>query len=255
MNALRHVLSLQLLTEDSGDQAHATLEALCKKMLQLIAPGCGTHRIEFLPADEEARGAMRGKAHAARTPEGDRLCRLLAGKIASHLQRLDIPGFVAYHADADRVWSKRSERDFPDYEKLRELVRYRLTQIRRERHEVALLPDAAQRIERFFLLGAYWEIESWLYQNTDVAIRLCEEHDGGRHVALFHQWATDRHTIDDQADIKDSTCLGARHNQTLATSAYPAEAAHAAGTSFAQAVEALRCCPALVEALARTQPS
>jgi predicted Rdx family selenoprotein len=250
VNTPRYALSLLLLTEDSGAQAHATLEALCKKMLQLVSPGCSTHRIQFLPMDEETRAATRGKAHAARTPKGELKRHLLASKIAVQLLRQDRPGFTGYHADADRVWSQRSDRDFPDYDKLRELVRQRLVQPQRA---VPLPPDARERIERFFLLGAYWEIESWLYQNTDVAIRLCEEHDAGRHVALFRQWATERHTLDEQTNTKDSTCLRDQHNHTLATTAYPAEAAHAAGTSFAQAVETLRRCPALIEALARTQ--
>jgi hypothetical protein len=53
-------LSIVLLTEDSGKDGRATLEALTREMLDLVVPGYGSHRIKFVPRDPREEEAMRG---------------------------------------------------------------------------------------------------------------------------------------------------------------------------------------------------
>lgn len=240
------VLSVLVFSEDSGEQVAPALFALLKRMFQLLEPACGTHRFEFLPADEESRNALRGKVHAGPKPVAYRHRLLLAGKIADQLAKIVPDGFVAYHADADRRWSDRTEGDFPDFIRLRDVVVERLRVPRRGG------VGNPSRVDRLLLLGAYWELEAWLYQNLDVARALCREHGCGRHEVLFDEWELNRASLDDVKDTKDACCLRDRHNRALAETAYPKDAAYEAGTSFAATVDRMRTCAALAEALART---
>lgn len=245
----RPVLSVLVLSEDRGKQSVPSLTALLKKMLQLVDDACQTQRIEFLPADEELRAALSGKAHAGSRSQAYRQRLLLAGKVADQLAKLEPEGFVAYHSDADRRWSQRTDGDFADFDKLRDVVADRLRSPRREPSR----PDISDRIGGFLLLSAYWEIEAWLYQNIAEAERICQEYDGGRHVPMFRAWAQDPAVIDEIADPKDVCCLHDRYNQRLAERSFPAQAAHKAGTSFHATVARLRGCSALVQVLARTR--
>lgn len=240
------LLSVLVMSEDSGEQVGPALFAILKRMFQVVEPACGTHRLEFLPSDDESRNALRGKVHAGPKPAAYRHRLLLAGKIADQLAKANPDGFVAYHADADRRWSERTDNDFSDFTRLRDVVAERL---RTPRRGGAGDPSL---VDRLFLLGAYWELEAWLYQNLDVARALCREHDGGGHDALFDEWELDRALLDDVKDTKDACCLRDRHNQRLAEEAYPRDAAYAAGASLAASVDRMRTCAALVAALGRT---
>ena len=54
------VLSIVILTEDSGKDGRATVEALVRRMLHLVVSGHGSHRIDFVPRDPREEEAMRG---------------------------------------------------------------------------------------------------------------------------------------------------------------------------------------------------
>lgn len=241
------VLSVLVFTEDTGEQVEPALRALLKKMFQLLDGSCGTHRIEFLPGDQEARRALRGKAHGGGSADSHRMRLQLAGKIADQLAKTDPEGFVAYHSDGDRRWSERSEGDFPDFRRLLAVVIDRLRAPRRQ--PVAIDP---RRIDRLLLLAPYWELEAWLYQNLEVARALCQQLDERRHLTLFDAWEGSRATLDDVKDTKEACCLHDRHNRVLAETAYPKDEAYAAGASFAATVDRMRTCAALLDALART---
>ena len=52
------VASILVLTEDSSVETLRAVRALARKVLQLIDPACGTHRIDLEPEDERAQEAM-----------------------------------------------------------------------------------------------------------------------------------------------------------------------------------------------------
>jgi hypothetical protein len=243
-------LSVLLCTEDSGGQAHATLAALVGAMLRLVDSECDADLIAILPADEEARLALGGRKARAWTAEGHRNRLRLAAKIADQVARDQPDGFVAFHFDGDRPWSKEPG-DLRDYEKIRRIVIDRLAEPRRGDRTYP-----PERIERLLLVAPYWSIEAWLYQNTPVAKRICvREHPRGRHRNQFASWEHDRASLDEVEKPKERCCLGAKHNQELAETSFPARAVHEAGASFAATVERFRACAPLREALARARTS
>jgi len=95
----------------------------------------------------------------------------------------------------------------------------------------------------------YYTIEAWLYQNTDVAIRLCQEKYQGQDVQKFLHWQSNRVQLDEEVE-ELHVCLGKKHNLELASSGYPARAVYEAKGSFYAAVEALGACSDLRAALA-----
>lgn len=248
MKAPEHLLSVLIFTEDTGAQVEPALRCLLKKMFQLIENCCGTHRIEFLPTDDDSRRALAGKFHAGNTGKAYRDRLQLAGKIADQIAKSDPEGFVAYHSDADCRWSDRASKEYSDYSRLRDVVAERLRTPRRISGNTIDL----DRIERFILLAPYWELESWLYLNVEVARRICEHHDDGNHLSLFDEWEADLAVIDEIENTKDVCCLLDRYNIDLAQNAFPKDKAYAAGTSFAETVNRLKECNSLVEALGRT---
>lgn len=98
----------------------------------------------------------------------------------------------------------------------------------------------------------YYTIEAWLYQNTDVAIRLCQERYQGRDVQKFQEWQRDRARLDEEKKEGLAVCLEKRHNLDLASSGYPAHEVHGAHASFHAVVEALRASAPLRAALSET---
>jgi hypothetical protein len=111
---------------------------------------------------------------------------------------------------------------------------------------------AKQRMSRLKQVVPFYSIEAWLFQNTQEAIRLCQEHHGGRDAARFQQWEQDRAALDEVLKPKAEVCLGAKHNLELASNGFPAREARAAGKSFAAIIQALCQDAELCEALRRT---
>jgi hypothetical protein len=249
VNGVRPVASILVLSEDTGKQIHFSLVALVRKMLLLVDSRTMTQKIEYVPSDPDAREALRGKIHAGNTDRCYSHRLMLAGKIATELGKPEPIGFVVYHSDADRRWSEaRGLDDFPDFVKLRAAVVARLGAPRRLRDRVI----DESRIERFYLLAAYWELEAWLYQNIDVARRICRQTGCEQHMELFDRWEHSRSDLDELDNTKDSCCLTDRHNQELAEAAFPASAVDGAKASFSATVERLRNSSDLRDALRKS---
>lgn len=117
-------LSLVILTEDSGKDGRATVEALAKRMLQLVVPGYGSHRVHIVPRDPREEEAMRGnvwKTDGKNPQEYERRVRLLRYIV----RQLSLPDtFVLFHIDGDRPWSERHTSE--NVEKFERLLRARL---------------------------------------------------------------------------------------------------------------------------------
>lgn len=266
-------MRILLLSEDASKDARPTLEALVKKMMRLVDEQCRTDRLRFEPPEEAVAAVARANRWKSTAP-ADRqktvaLCRNLATQLAE--QPL---GFVLFHIDGDRCWSEREQSE--NTAKFDELIRARVREVlvyekqaRRDSrprgrrgaggrdalvHEEQPWSDAEidRCMERLVVLVPFYSIEAWTYQNTQRARALCREHHGGRDVECFDAWERDRTALDEVEQPKRETCLADRHNRDLAESAFPHEQVHAAGTSFRAAVEALRACQDLRDALRAT---
>lgn len=240
MNRDDYCLSVLILTEDSAKDAPATLIALLKKMFQLIVPGCGTHRIRFEPANKQAAEAVRGSCWKSANPRDRQklvdlnrtiATKLLEGKLEDPA---DVPGFVVFHIDGDRPWSEQetseNARRFEAFcERLEPLLRDALDK-KGSGHELE-----ARRL-RLRRLMPFYCIEAWLYQNLAEVRHRCAE-GCGAHLQQIAAWEADRAQLDELAPPAEALpCLGKQHNLTLATAAFPAEAALEADASFAAAV-------------------
>lgn len=244
-------VSILVLTEDSGKHAHDTIAALCKKMLQLLEPACQTQRIAFEPAKESARHVVNanrwksGKKHRELVD----LVQTIATTICEHNR------FVFFHVDGDCAWSRRGSTDSVEKFESRIIraVRARLLAggVRKE-------PIPASEVEsllmRLRLIMPFYSVEAWLYQNTDVAIALCHAQHGGKDADRFTRWKEHRHELDELPRPKDELCLQDKHNKELAERAYPARAVYEVKASFAAAVDSLRACDALCQALRAIAP-
>jgi len=235
-------LSLLLLTEDGSGNAHAVQERMVKAMLRLIDPMCrleDTHA-EFEPPTGTVANLVRGSQWKSRRNAID-LARVIAGKLS------EANGFVVFHIDADVPWPRRSA----NVEQFKSL----LVVIRQHLHGAKDRPAPSQveaRARKLCLVVPHFELEAWLYQSTDAAIRLCHEHHGGRDAEKFTRWRDDRASLDREPDTKDRTVLRDGHNLALAGS-FPARDVFWAGASFTRAVCWLARTEGLVDALARTR--
>ena len=253
-------LSFLILTEDSATDACEPIEALVKRMLLFVDPATQTQRIEFEPQDEVARQAMRGSSWKAKPDDFGHPKLVLLGRIiaAKLLEEADAPGFVIFHIDGDRRWADRDSSDnvekFPGF--VRDYVAQGLDAALRKRRDKPLDDEALglakeAALARLLRLTPFWCIEAWLYQNTALVHRLCEE-GCGAHLDQIKSWREDRGALDEIPTPKKVICFGSRHNAELARSQFPAEDVFAADKSYAAAVMALVDCPDLCTALART---
>jgi hypothetical protein len=247
---------VRIVTEDSAPDAHETVSHLLRRMLQLVEPTFATNRLKTLrQEDADERQAAQPHRWHSRDSRDRLFVKKLARTIATDLLA---SRFVLVHADGDVKWSERPGRNAKDFEEsLMPVVRAALAPehtLPRSPRQIA--PARSTRTEeeigrylgRMVLVMPYYTIEAWLYQNTDVAIRLCQEKYQGRDVQTFLDWQKDRARLDDEVEALD-VCLRKRHNLELASSSYPSQQVHDANASFHGAVEALRACTDLRGAL------
>jgi hypothetical protein len=239
--------SLLVLTEDQGNDAHATVTEVVKRMLRLAVPGYQTHRLNFEPRDKEAQQAIRGARWKSTDARDQQALTELFRTITTRLLRGD--GFVFFHVDGDRPWSQRETSE--NVAKFTEIVRARVHQnmlyARRS-------PEEAERhLQRLFLIAPFYSIEAWAYQNTEVAVRLCNALHQGRDVERFEAWKLDRAALDEVVNPKKETCLRAGHNLELVGAGYPADEVFNAERSYGQCVLDLLNSVELMELLEKTK--
>lgn len=244
-------VSILVLTEDSGKHAHDTIAALCKKMLQLVEPACQTQRIAFEPAKEDARRVVHANQWKSGMKHRDyvTLLQTIATKLGEQ------SGFVFFHVDGDCVWSERGSSE--NLEKFESLLIRKVEEALLDggaRKKPRSRPEVEGLLARLRLIMPFYSVEAWLYQNIEVAIALCHAHHGGKDADRFARWKERRHELDELERPKDTLCLQDRHNKELAERAYPAPAVYEAGASFAAAVDSLRACDALCQALRAIAP-
>lgn len=258
----RKELAVLILTEDRGSDggsAFATVTAITKKLLQQVDPDCNTHRINFTPANDDARKLLAGNNFNSHEKDARhfRLYQLIAAQL-----RLE-DGFVVHHFDSDCTWQER-DRSAPLDAKpvqreilghVRELLRAPPS-TRARRRDVAPPPltDAAidAMLARYLRLVPYREIEAWLYQNTTRALGFACKRPQCGCTERLEQWRTDRALLDEHPDPPAALpCVGKRHNSEL-IEGFPTAEVYAAGKSLAATVDAMFECGALLDAIERT---
>ncbi|MET0403324.1 MAG: hypothetical protein ABW123_13010 [Cystobacter sp.] len=238
-------LSVMVLTEDSGSDAYDTVQGLVREMLKLLVPSVRMNRVDFKPlADEGARRAMQANYWKSDKPLYEQARRLLIRSIITEL--LKPQGFVLYHIDGDVPWSQQEAS-----ENVRKFLERMFPPI--EAGVRSKLPSEVEmRMKRLRLLVPFYSIESWLYQNTVEARRLCAEEGCGRCQSRLAEWEAERASLDDVLQPKTTLCLQDRLNKQLAGAGFPADEVFKANASFARAVEGLMDCNDLTAALERT---
>jgi hypothetical protein len=255
-------VSIVILTEDSGKDGRATVEALVARMLDLVVPGYGRHRVEFLPNEPREEEAMRGniwKTDGKKSGEYDRRVRLLK-YIARRLLLPDT--FVMFHIDGDRPWGDRTNSE--NISKFDGRIRTLLPQVvERGRANApgaklraqggAEPPAPVLHLEHLLLVCPFRSIEAWLYQNLRRAREICRREHGGRHLRDLEPWEGKREELDELPAPEKVLCMKKEHNLDLASHGFPAQIAYDVRKSFAESVDRMHRCGALRAALERTR--
>ncbi|AUX43751.1 hypothetical protein SOCE26_052060 [Sorangium cellulosum] len=255
-------VSIVILTEDSGADGRATVEALVGRMLELVAPGYGRHRVDFLPSEPREEEAMRGnvwKTDGRNPVDHERRVRLLR-YIARKLLLPDT--FVVFHIDGDRPWSERSTSE--NLAKFDRRVLTVLPQVVERGHANAPRtrrkgkggdepPAPVLQLGHLLLVCPFRSIEAWLYQNVRRASEICRREHAGRHVGDIEAWEGKREELDELPAPDDVLCLKKAYNLELASHGFPTQLAYDARKSFAESVDRLSQCGALRAALERTR--
>jgi hypothetical protein len=237
------VCTILVFTEDSSKTALTTLAALTKKLLRHIDSYCETHRIRFEPANDEAREILT--ANQFKNPGHGRrfqLYRYIATQLTIENR------FIVHHVDADRTWSTRGT---APSENAAAIQRNILAHVHRVLAERFSAEEIERRLVRFLRLVPYWELESWLYQNTERANDLGPHRPDCRCAELLAAWRADRALLDEQPHPSDTLCIGKQHNDEL-VQGFPTAEVYAAGKSLAAAVDAMLECEPLLHAIQRT---
>lgn len=240
---VKRELSVLVLTEDTGNDAHAIVCALVEKVLFLLEPGLDRQQLRFDQATERARAGMGFNCYKSATGRDHDKKVDLAQAIARYLLVTDRDAIIFVHVDADGPWSTRDETHLCDNARrfTEEIVR----------RVAAILEQQQQphRLEQIAMLIPFWTLESWLYQNTREALRICQEYPQYRgEAAHFELWQQRPHLLDEHVRPKDTVRFGSKYNLRLASEGFPAGRLYQLGLSFTAAVEGAR--PGLAPLLA-----
>lgn len=230
-----------ILTEDGAKAAHDVIRGILFAIFKLLVTQTPhTHRIQCLPVSEAERRLML--ANQWKDKSRADLVDLRA-RIAGELAR---GGFVFFHCDGDTRWSTRHES--PNRAPFDRLIRAGVRNALAQNRD----PDEADRLlRRLHLVMPFYSIESWLYQNTVVALRLCREKGLASDEAQFMAWEADRTLLDEVWQPKKATRLGDHGNAELARG-FPADAVYDVSPSFTAVVADLLADADLIAALEAT---
>lgn len=250
--------TILVLSEDGAENAGDTVKNLTVHILRLIAgPGWeAQQRISQVrlepPASPAVRRTVRAQLWKSKNPRDYRDQTELSAYIADRLVARD--SFVVFHIDGDCRWTERPGPALAQFDQFLQrrvlpIIQHRLGSASPRRGVAPATPPLVDVADRLLLMVPYYSIESWLYQHTREAIRMCEQHHRGAHVELFQEWRHDRALLDEVYQPKEAVCLSDQHNLELSGSGFPADEVWGAGTSFAETVGRFLSCAALCRAL------
>jgi hypothetical protein len=234
-------LEILVLTEDTGAESVATFRKLLPRLVSLYDDR-GQLVVDIRPGDKDAFPRVGSNLWRAKNERSYEELTKLCKAIANRLAQGDV---VLFHTDADATWSTRDGRLAREFdEKIRQPTGRWLSDTEaRQRRPTGW---AATRLERLIHVVPTWSIEAWTYQATGKAKELCRTQYGGRDVAKFDAWESDRTLLDEVEKPKDNVCLKNKHNTELAAEV-PAPEVVASGKSLARFVSQLRALSELAE--------
>jgi hypothetical protein len=248
-------IEILLITEDSHPNAYEVFRNLSIEMLLLLQPGVPRYRLkqalQFAPLKGEAKPpsalvASKGTNWRSRDSKMYRSQQMLREQMTTML--LKARAFVFFHVDGDKEWKNRDDSIREQFEKHHLRAVYAGIDHHRKTHPAT--PDSAELTQKIILIIPYYSIESWLYQNTNIALSKCKTDKGRK---LIKDWQADPALADEFPKPKENCCLRDEHTLELASSAFPAQRVHDVKKSFHAAVEAMRACAPLADAL-HSQP-
>lgn len=240
---MRPRFSIALLSEDRSEPTWRGLRSLVEKLLRRFEDDGFTPRVELVPADPQVRPVLIANRWRSAQPRDEaekrELWRYLARKIA------EPGGFVLFHYDGDKPWSRRAES--PARAQFDREVRTRVAQVLSSHR---LPPDEISRkLARLIECVPFYSVEAWLYQATDHAVTLCRQKHQGAHASDLARWDQNRTSLDEIDKPKDKCCLGSDHNETLGKHV-PVREVIQAGRSLTWFLWSLHASPDLEDALA-----
>lgn len=250
-------LRILVLSEDGNDDTHTAISGLARHMLKIVVEGIDTRpeKIQFDRAHGQVRQAAKINRWRSEAEDDEPAIRALMTAIVTQLLQTDEDGnpvgFVFHHHDTDEPF-EHAERSL-----LRRQWRAFHGRIRdqiRARRAGAPEPEIDQIMARMIEIDPSTCIESWTYQHTEVASKLCQS-GCGKHTAILESWAQDRNLLDEiprPADHLDCSKIGKNHNLDLVGAGYPAQAVWDAGKSFYEVTCRMAASGDLVAALERT---
>jgi hypothetical protein len=193
------VLSILVLSEDSGADGRRTVKALLERIL---LSWHGHQRV--LSIDAQSQGPAAAHANLWRSTKGSEYQRAVTfiRRLATELAK---GAFVVFHYDGDTAWAGREDALTP--KQFQHAVRNKLS------HFEPKLGQAERK--RLIELVPHYSVEAWAYQATEHAVHLCEAQYEGRDVEVFQTWAADRARLDEELRPKERTVLRAKHNTEL----------------------------------------
>lgn len=232
-----------VLTEDGGADGHDVIRGLLRCMFCLIDGQTQTQHIKFEPANAKAKVVMQANGwEDKKRNDLVYLRRAIAEKLAEG-------GFVFFHFDGDKTWSRRHECKRPD--KFREMI---VKPVRIILEGKVGVGEAQERLKRLHAITPFYSIEAWLFQNDRVACGLCRGARAQADQTQFMAWAADRRLLDEVDQPKKQVSFKSTNNKAL-TVGFPSDAVRQAGQSFAAAMDDLLADDALLAALEGTQGS
>jgi hypothetical protein len=213
---------------------------------------------KFFHTDEYWNEASRPRAHfdEGRSTQGNQW-KNAAGRVdlvRDLATKLRNGSFVIFHYDGDKPWAERpSDTDAQFNQQVRVRVQQLLTGPEPRRNTSTTTPttDDPNAIDKLIVCVPYYSLEAWLYQATDAAVALCNEHHRRRDRERFLAWGEDRSLLDEVSKPKEATCLGSGKNEELAAKV-PLKDVVAAGKSLAAFRDALLKHPSLRSVMRET---
>lgn len=248
-------LDVLILSEDSGKDGAAVLNAVVCKAIAHVYPG-DTRRLRFTPADDAAAHWV----HAARWKTAGKVGRGQAGQrqsdlldlvrtIATWLRKSNPLAIVAFHYDGDTVWSRRAEGKTPGQYQTRILPKVKALLANPppaphspNRQTPTALDETALELAlaRLIEVVPHYSMEAWLYLNAAELRRLATQDKVAADVhAKLEAWAAGPSALQEIPKVKDAGWPHDKHNLALAKNAWSASRAVEHSDSFADFVKKL----------------
>jgi hypothetical protein len=202
-----------LITEDSSRQGIHVITTISKAILRRIFKHELRESIRFEPAEsdlalEKSISILHGNKWRSKGRFDEYAIRNLIQYVATII--LQPGGFVFWHLDGDTIWSLREQAITPS--QFNKIILDRVHSLIDGKADPIKLNSIKSKIK---VIVPYYSIESWLFQNEELAIKLCQTHRYTEDITKFTAWSKDRSLLDEIMKPKDQVKMGSRYNNEL----------------------------------------